>query len=327
MVTREPLDGYYLFEEQFMNDRWEGYFHLGIVYPKLFAHANSGEGPILETLSRLLHDPFFTAIEIAWIKDDQIRRQVRDLLELSAMEILYNGAPAIRGMGINLCSLDSDLRKESIANFKTIIDEAYFLGAKILHCVSGPDPGPSHRKAARINLIDSLQQLCRYAEEKTTQYTLILSLENSDRDVDRKAFLGPTRETVELAVEVRKDFDNFGLLLDQAHFPLMQEDPAESLAMAKGLLTHVHIGNCYSKDRSKPYFGDKHLPFGVPDSDIGVNELVVFLRKLREIGFWRESPVDKTPVISFEVGSFRDESPELILANVKRVFTRAWSLV
>lgn len=40
-------------------------------------------------------------------KNDQIRRQVRDLLELSAMEILYKGATAIRGMGINLSSLDS----------------------------------------------------------------------------------------------------------------------------------------------------------------------------------------------------------------------------
>ncbi len=319
--------GFYLFKEQFMNNRWEGYFHLGIVYPKLFTHANSGEGPIIETLSGLLHDPFFTAIEIAWIKDDQIRRQVRDLLELSSMEILYNGAPAIRGMRINLCSLDSGQRKESIANFKKVIDEAYFLNAKILHCVSGPDPGPSHRKEARVNLIDSLQQLCRYSDEKTTEYTLILSLENSDRDVDRKAFLGPTHETVELTAEIRKDFENFGLLLDQAHFPLMREDPAESLAMAKGLLTHVHIGNCYSKDRSKPHFGDKHLPFGVPDSDIGVKELADFLRKLKEIGFWGESPVDRTPVISFEVGPFRKESPELILANVKRVFTRAWSLV
>lgn len=310
-----------------MNDRWEGYFYLGIVYPKLFSHANSGEGPIVETISKLLHDPFFTAIEVAWIKDDQIRRQVRDLLEMSAMEILYNGAPAIRGMGINLCDLDSGLRKESIADFKKVIDEAYFLNAKILHCVSGPDPGPSHRKEARVNLIDSLQQLCRYSDEKATEYTLILSLENSDRDVDRKAFLGPTRETVELAVEIRRDFDNFGLLLDQAHFPLMGEDPGESLAMAKGLLTHVHIGNCYSKDRSKSYFGDKHLPFGVPDSDVGVNELAVFLKKLKEIDFWGEGRVGKMPVISFEVGPFGKESPELILANIKRVFTQAWSRV
>lgn len=51
-----------------MNNRWEGYFHLGIVYPKLFVHANSGEGDIIETLSGLLHNPFFTAIEIVWIK-------------------------------------------------------------------------------------------------------------------------------------------------------------------------------------------------------------------------------------------------------------------
>ena len=134
-----------------MNNRWEGYFHLGIVYPKLFTHANSGEGPIIETLSGLLHDPFFTAIEIAWIKDDQIRRQVRDLLELSSMEILYNGAPAIRGMRINLCSLDSGQRKESIVNFKKVIDEAYFL-KKFTHST------PIHDRVARYRQMHAFWQ-------------------------------------------------------------------------------------------------------------------------------------------------------------------------
>jgi sugar phosphate isomerase/epimerase len=155
----------------------------------------------------------------------------------------------------------------------------------------------------------------------------VLSLENSDRDVDRMALLGPTDETIELVKEIRKDFGNFGILLDQGHFPLMKEDPQKSLEMAKGLLTHVHIGNCYSKDRSKPHFGDKHLPFGVPDSDIGLTELVAFLRKLREIGFWREKHSTKLPVISFEVGPWAGEAPELVLANVKRIFSRAWALV
>ena len=47
----------------------------------------------------------------------------------------------------------------------------------------------------------------------------------------------------------------------------MMENPEQALEPAKGPLTHVHIGNCYWKDRAKPYFGDKHLPVGVPGSD------------------------------------------------------------
>ena len=212
-------------------------------------------------------------------------------------------------------------------NFKKVIDEAYFLGAKILHCVSGNDPGPSQRAEAKRNLVDSLRQLCQYAMDQAGDYALVIYLENSDRDVDRRALLGPTEETVELAKEVRRDFSNFGVLLDEGHFPLMNEDPEKSLELAKGYLTHVHIGNCYSKDSAKPYFGDKHLPFGVADSDVGHTELAAFIRKLREIGFWGEKSSQRLPVISFEVGPWKGEDPELVLANVKRVFARAWALV
>ena len=193
--------------------------------------------------------------------------------------------------------------------------------------MSGKDPGPSERAEAKKNLIDSLRELCQYAIEKATNYTLALSLENSDRDVDRKALLGPTNETVELAREVHKDYENFGILLDQGHFPLMKEDPEESLEMAKDLLTHMHIGNCYSKDSSKPHFGDKHLPFGIPDSDVGVEELKAFLRKLKEIGFFGKECATKLPVISFEMGTWGSVSPELVVANAKRVFSQAWALL
>ena len=129
----------------------------------------------------------------------------------------------------------------------------------------------------------------------------MLRLENSDRDVDRKALRGPTNETVELAREVHKDYGNFGILLDEGHFPLMKEDPEKSLEMPKGLLTHIHMGNCYSKDSSKSHFGDKQLAFGIPDSDVGLEELKVFLRKLKEIGFFGKNCATKLPVISFEV--------------------------
>jgi len=51
-----------------MDRRWDDYIHLGISYPKLFPHANSGEDPICGTMSTLVHDPFFTAIDVTWIK-------------------------------------------------------------------------------------------------------------------------------------------------------------------------------------------------------------------------------------------------------------------
>ena len=104
--------------------------------------------------------------------------------------------------------------------------------SKILLCVSGSDPGPSQRREAKSRLIDSLEQLCRYALENTTDYTLALALENSDREADRMALLGPNAETVAVVQEVRRRFSNCGILLDQGHFPLMKEDPADALEIA-----------------------------------------------------------------------------------------------
>ena len=91
--------------------------------------------------------------------------------------------------------------------------------------MSGKDPGPSERETAKHLLFDSLRQLCQYVLDPATDYTLLLSLENSDRDCDRMALLGPTDKTVDLAKKIRKEYSNFGVLLDQGHFPLMKEDP------------------------------------------------------------------------------------------------------
>ena len=126
---------------------------------------------------------------------------------------------------------------------------------------------------------------------------------------------------------VKEKYENVGILLDQSHFPVMREDPHKALWQARDYLSHVHIGNSYVKDMEKPYFGDKHLPFGVPDSEVGVEELARFLTTLREIGFFDRTSVTRKPLVSFEVGPFGDEPEELVIANVKRVFIEAWQKI
>ncbi|CAM5404548.1 Sugar phosphate isomerase OS=Lysinibacillus sphaericus OX=1421 GN=LS41612_17075 PE=3 SV=1 [Lysinibacillus sphaericus] len=66
----------------------------------------------------------------------------------------------------------------------------------------------------------------------------------------------------------------------------MGENPHQSLWLAKDYLTHIHIGNCYLKDRQAHYFGDKHIPFGVKDSEVGVGELTKFIQTLNDIDFF-----------------------------------------
>lgn len=55
-----------------------------------------------------------------------------------------------------------------------------------------------------------------------------------------------------------------------------------------------------------------------------MEELALYLRTLMEIGFLGEK---KRPIVSFEVKPWKDESPEVIIANAKRTLNLAWELV
>jgi hypothetical protein len=55
-----------------------------------------------------------------------------------------------------------------------------------------------------------------------------------------------------------------------------------------------------------------------------VNDLASFLKCLKDENmFDRDDPL----VLSFEVKPWKDENPELVLANTKRMLNRAWALV
>ena len=310
-----------------MEKRWQGMMSIGIVFPKLYSHANAGTGPIVENLTKLLSDPFFTAMEVSYIKEDAVRRKTAEILSYSGVDVIFNGGSAFRELKINLSSLDPTELKGSLASGRLLIDQAYELGARILHIVTGRDPGEAKRKDALKVFTDSAIELCKYAGQKGGIDPLILSLETGDRYFDRQYLLGPTNEAIEAVRAVRNECANFGLLLDQGHFPVMQECPYKALWMSRDYLTHIHIGNSYIKDRSAPHFGDKHLPFNVPDSEIGIPELTRFLRTLVDIGFFKQPKPTRRPVISFEIGSYRGECEELVVANAKRTFIEAWELV
>ena len=70
-------------------------------------------------------------------------------------------------------------------------------------------------------------------------------------------------------------------------------------------------------------YGDQHPRFGFPESANDVEEVTDFFRVLRKEGFFRkEEPL----VLSLEVKPWKDEEPDIILANTKRVIRRAWAM-
>ena len=307
-----------------MKHSWFSYIHLGIVHPMAFPETIKGEGPILETASRIAEDAFFGAIEVSWVKDQATRIKLAKMLEATHLDIIYCGGPPILIERINLNSLDSAMRNKAVEVVKGLVDEAYAMNAKILVACSGPDP-TKDRERAKVSLIESLRDLCRYAEQKARDYTLLISLENFDRDVDKKLLIGPTADAAEIAKAVREEYRNFGLTVDLSHLPLLKETSKEALSLAGDYLEHTHVGNCIMKDKSHPLYGDQHPRFGMKGSESDVEELADFLRALRDVGYFGKKTATTLPVVTAEVKPAAGETSDMVIANFKRVFLDAWA--
>jgi len=308
-----------------MQDQLAAYCLVGIVHPMAFPETAEGEGPIIETLSRIAGDSFFSAVEVTEMKEAKVRAEAARMLATSGMDVIFAAQPALLRQGLSLCDLEPGKRQKAIDACKAMIEQAYELGASILALTSGPDPGKSSRREAAEALVDSLKQLCGDAQEKPVERMLTISLENFDRDVDKRCLIGPTQEAAQVAEAVKGEYSNFGLTIDLSHQPLLRESVDEMVLAAVDHLVHVHIGNCVAEDSGNPAYGDRHPRFGVPGGAVGVEELKRFLEALVYGGYFKRNTPTTMPVVSFEVCPGENESSDLVIANAKRALTQAWA--
>ena len=299
---------------------------MGIVHPMLFPETKLGEGPVLETIEGIVKDPFFEVIDVSWIKNDRVKKKAAHLMKMAQIGVVYTQGFVAYAKCLNPHALETKERRRSLQEIKRSMDEALSLGAGIFQMIGGPDPGPIKRKEAKKYFVESLCEVCQYASVNAGSHNMIISLENLDRNIDKKFLIGPTSEAVEVIQSVRRDFPNIGLTLDLAHLPLLSESPEAAVTTAKEYLVHVHLGNCVLKDKNHARFGDTHPPFGVEGGEVGVYQLAEFLGALVKIGFFTATDDDR-PVVSFEIVPSQGDSPEVLIAAAKRVLARAWSRV
>jgi sugar phosphate isomerase/epimerase len=310
-----------------MNEPWQKYMQLGIVHFMAFGGIIKGDGPILETAQRIAEDPFFEILEVGLVNDPAVLQGLKDLSRKYGLALGVGGQPGLLTKKLNLADLNEAGRQAAVTQIKTSIDEAYFLGARLMAFLDGPQSYPGEGKAAeaRAQLVKSVKELCAYAKAKATDYTLFLSLETFDRAVDKKSLVGPNAYAAAFAAEIRKEYDNFGLTVDLSHLPLQGETPEQALTATKDVLVHAHVGNAAFRDPKHPAWGDYHPPFGVPGSENGVPELVEFLRVLFKIGYFSKTQPTGRPVVTFEVKPMPGEDSESLLAQTKRIWNQAWA--
>ena len=305
-----------------MDRHWDHYCTMSIVHFMAFPKTITGEGPIAESVSRIAEDPFFGAIEITWIKDPAERATVRRILETSRTKVGYGAQPAVLMGKLNPNSLVEAERRHAVDELKPRLDEAAEMGARRMAFLSGRDPGEGDRAAAVQALVRSVKELSAYGREKG----IALTVETFDRDVDKKALIGPSPLAAEFAAAVRQEYPEFGLMYDLSHQPLLHEESQTALSTLKDHLVHIHVGNCVSVEGQAGY-GDLHPRFGWPKGSNDIAEVVEFIRSLFRVGYLKDGSPER-PWIGFEVKpQGTDETSEQVIAGTQRMWREAWSRV
>ncbi len=303
-----------------MNESLYKYMKVGLVHFMAYPSTIKGEGPVVETIKKIILDDYFSAIEITTIKDPAAKEAVKAMLVSSHMTVAYGAQPRLLTGGLNINSLNEESRLTALDNLKQGIDEAYEIGASSFAFLSGNYEESSREKSYEA-LISSTREVCAYAADKGS---MKIALEVFDYDVDKRSLIGPADLALRYARDIRADYPNFGLMVDLSHIPLIHETIEESLLPVKDYIVHAHIGNCVVRSPDLPAYGDVHPRFGFPNSENDVDQVVDYLRVLLNIGFLNTT---KPPVVSFEIKPFGDEDPDIVIANAKRTLNEAWARV
>ena len=300
-----------------MRDALQSYMQVGIVHFMAYPECMKGEGPIYDTLTKIVEDEFFGAVEISWIKDPAERQRVKSLLAPSHMTVGYGAQPCLLSQKLNLNHFERTERQRAIDQVKACIDEAAEVGAGAVAVLSGPDPGERREEAFKL-LVESVLELCGHAKAKGLRFIV----ESFDSKYDKKCLIGPAKDALALCKAVRKAYKDFGIMIDLSHLPIQDETPKKVFATLKrDNIAHIHIGNSV-KQQGHAAFGDQHPRFGLPGGENDVPQVVEFLRELFAIGYLGRG---RRPVVAFEVKPLPGETSGAIIASAKRTLLEAWA--
>lgn len=301
-----------------MQENMRKYIIPGLVHFMAYPETMKGEGPIEEMVRHTATDDYFDAVELTWIKDDIVLERVKKIIDVSGMRVYYGAAPRLLLTGLNPNAIDENDRMKAVDTLKAGIDEASRLGALGFSFLSGKWSEATKAEAFGA-LVKTTVELCEYAKKKDIPKVV---LEIFDHDVDKCSLIGPVELAKDFAEKVCAKVDNFGLMVDLSHLPLLRESAEASLTPIKDYIVHAHIGNAVVVP-GLPAYGDAHPRFGFPGSANGVDQIVEYLRVLMDIGYLNDTAPH---IVSFEVKPYGDdEDSELVIANAKRALNLAWA--
>jgi sugar phosphate isomerase/epimerase len=298
----------------------QNYCRFGIVLSMAYPEcATSGEAYV-NSLKKILVDPFFQIVELGSLPFPSIEDKVTSMVRVAHCDMTFSGHSLLLSQKLNINSLDEQERQKAVLLLKSGIDQAYSWGCEEFQFLSRQFE-EGKEEAYLQQLIISTKELCSYAKQKGD---LTVCLEVFDHTIDKKSLLGPAPLVRRYAQEVCKEHDNFGIMVDCSHIPMIGESIDEAIDPVKGYIRHVHVGNTFISDSNHPCYGDYHPRFGYPGSENDTQYLTSFLQKMKDIGYLEEGGEN---ILSFEIKPQGDEDSDLVVANAKRTLLDAWKRV
>ncbi|MEM1484463.1 sugar phosphate isomerase/epimerase [Oscillospiraceae bacterium PP1C4] len=303
-----------------MKESIHKYFQVGLIafmaYP---ACMRDEKADIYGCIKKIACDDYFDAIELNPIKDAATRTAVAKLLGTAHLKVCYGGQARLLSTGLNPNDTDEAGRQKAEDTLMEGIDEAEQLGASGMAFLAGKWKEET-KELSYQQLVKTTRNLCAYAKTKN----MYIELEVFDYDIAKASLIGPAPLAARFAADVRCVCDNFGLMIDLSHIPMCREDSRFVVRTLRPYITHFHIGNTVVRDPAHEAYGDEHPRFGFPNSENDTAAVLDFLRVLKGEGFFcAENPY----VLSFEVKPWKEEDPDAVIANAKRVLNRAWALL
>jgi sugar phosphate isomerase/epimerase len=309
-----------------MSYPWTKLFQLGVVVSAFYPEIRERKGPVVKVLKRLASDPFFQAMEFSGAEDPSAQEEIIAALKENEKTLVFAGGSYCYQGQNNLHDLEEGRRREALRNVEKIVDEAAGYGCRILYVMGLEAPAFAERARALGKFSRSMEALSGYARQKHFSAPLTISVENFYILRQSPFLIGPTREAARLLRDLRSDHPNLGLTFDTSHILQLGEDLSATYTAVQDVIAHIHLSNCLIKDSSSPFYGDKHPPYGMAGSEMGIPEIAAFLKVLKEAGhFARTFPTGK-PVLSLEVITPPGQSPEATLGGAKEAFLQAWEI-
>lgn len=282
-----------------------------LLIPELFHPVKREKNLAAEVLERVVEqEEFYKSVELGDGFEEEERKRILKITKENNIDVTQWLTFLIQENNLDVSSLDSKLRLETVRKIKESLPFAAEIGAKNIAIVTGCDPGKEHWSEGIEVLYESLLEIAEACQE----YNMKILVEPLDRFVHKKRIIGTTDETVALLNRVQEKYSNVGIAFDTAHAALNGENIFEALEKGKDLIHQIHFSNAVLAPNSELY-GDFHMDIGEPGF-LTLDKIAAILKKSDELGIQAENGLR----IACEVRGLADKencyNNELNLRNI-----------